>query len=65
VRNREGTVAMRGGEVREVRIDSKAKVDVCLDCTFLGLKDNSLLTLMLKLTHVGSTINCDIFVEQP
>ena len=35
VRDREGTTAMRGGEVG---VGSKAKVDVCLDCPVLGLR---------------------------
>jgi len=32
VGDREGIVAMRGGEVEEVRVGSKANVDVCLGC---------------------------------
>ena len=61
MRDREGTIAMRGGEGE---VGSKAKVDVCWGCPVLVLKDSNLLILMLKLTHVRSTVNGDIFVKQ-
>ena len=51
----------------EDRIGSKAKMDVYLSCPVLSLKGNNLIcfTPMLKLTHVVSTVNSDIFIEQP
>jgi len=69
VRGKGEAVAMGG---RESEIGSNAKVNVCLSCSVLGLKGSSLICLsscssikfMLKLMHVGSTVNGDIFVEQ-
>jgi len=54
---------MRG---EEGGVGNKAKVNVCLRCSVLGLKDSKLnmLTFILILTHVGSTVNGDIFVER-
>ena len=64
--DKEGTVELSGGEVGEVGVDGKAKVDVYLDCLVFGLKDSSLICLpSCSLTHVRSTVNSDIFVEQP
>jgi len=63
VGNREGTVAMRGGEGR---VGSKAKVDVCWGCPVLSLKSSNLNCLpYAQIVHVGSTINGGILVKQP
>jgi len=42
VEDREGEIAMRG---EEGRVDSKIKVDVCLDCRVLGLNGSTLICL--------------------
>ena len=39
--DREGTIEMRGGEVCEVGVGSKAKIDVCLGYPVLNFKDSN------------------------
>jgi len=43
VEDREGTIAIRGGEGG---VGRKAKVDVCVGCLVLGLKGSNLIYLL-------------------